>query len=174
MEYEALLRKHRKKPLFDPNMLPSKLNSGVSHIKKIIPQREPLLFIDGLTGIDLDGGLISGFRIIDADDPVFAGHFPEYPVYPGSFTLEMIGQLSLCMYYFLENGKTDISEDAIPVSARATRVVGAHFLEPILPGSNVTLLARKLEYSGFLAVGIGQALVNGKVCCVSVGEVAIL
>jgi 3-hydroxyacyl-[acyl-carrier-protein] dehydratase len=174
MGYEALLKKHRKTLLFDPAAVPVKLECGKDQIKRIIPQREPLLFIDGLTGVNLDEGLISGFRTIDPKDPVFEGHFPGYPVYPGSFTLEMIGQLSLCMYYFLENRRDNIAHDAVPVSARATRVIGAHFLEPILPGSTITLLAKKLEYAGFLAIGIGQALVDDTICCVSVGEVAIL
>jgi len=174
MDYEKLLRSYRKKPLFDAGALPGELSCGREEIKKIIPQREPLLFVDGLTGIDNEAGLISGFRYIDPDDPVFAGHFPDFPVYPGSFTLEMIGQLSLCMYYFLEEQTRNIAKDAQPVNARATRVIGASFLEPILPGARVTLLAKKVEYSGFLAVAVGQAIVGNTVCCVSAGEVAIL
>lgn len=174
MDYEKLLKQHRKKPLFDVASLPAALSYEKTDIRKIIPQRDPLFFVDRLTGIDLQAGLISGIRTIEPADPVFAGHFPDYPVYPGSFTLEMIGQLSLCMYYFLE-GETDlIAEDAEPVAARATRLLGAYFLQPILPGSEVTLLAKKIEYSGFLASAVGQAIVNDTVCCVSAGEVAIL
>lgn len=174
MDYDALLRQFRKKRLFNPAELKEKLSCNQGEIKRIIPQREPVLFVDRLDGLDPAEGAIAGMRTIEADDPVFTGHFPGYPVYPGSFTLEMIGQLSLCLYYFLEGNTSRVAIDAAPVTARATRVLGAYFLEPIPPGSTVLLLAKKVEYSGFLATAVGQALVDGVVCCVSAGEVAIL
>jgi len=174
VDYDILLRQYRKKPIFDPEGLPDSLCCGKDEIKRIIPQREPVLFVDGLTGIDLTEGAIAGSRVIDPGDQVFAGHFPDYPVYPGSFTLEMIGQLSLCLYYFLEEQTITVAPEAKPVNARATRVIGAYFLEPIPPGATVLLLAKKVEYSGFLATAVGQAIVEDKVCCVSAGEVAIL
>ena len=174
MEYDRLLRQYRKKQLFDPAGLSIKLSCGRDKIKRIIPQREPVLFVDELSGLDPEEGAIAGTRTLDAGDPVFDGHFPGYPVYPGSFTLEMIGQLSLCLYYFLEGNTTSVAKDAVPATIRATRVLGAFFLEPILPGSTVILLAKKVEYSGFLATAVGQAIVDGQVCCVSAGEVAIL
>lgn len=174
MEYDKLLRQHRKKPLFDPEGLPEKLSCDKDEIKRIIPHREPVLFVDTLTGIDPAEGAIAGSRRIDPGDPVFTGHFPGYPVYPGSFTLEMIGQLSLCLYYFLEEQTATIAPEAKPVNVRATRVLGAYFLEPIPPRATVKLLAKKVEYSGFLATAVGQAIVEDKVCCVSAGEVAIL
>jgi 3-hydroxyacyl-[acyl-carrier-protein] dehydratase len=174
MDYDKLLREYRKKPLFDSAALPAEISCNRGDIERIIPQRDPLLFVDELTGLDPAAGRISGRRFIDPDDPVFEGHFPGYPVYPGSFTLEMIGQLSLCLYYFLEGETTEINADAQPVAARATRVIGAYFLEPVPPGADVLLLAQKVEYNGFLAAAVGQAIVDGKVCCVSAGEVAIL
>ncbi len=171
---DKLLRSFRKKALFDPSTLPVSCDYGKKDIEKIIPHREPLLFIDRITGLDLDAGLIAGDRYIDPGDPVFQGHFPGAPLYPGNFTLEMIGQLGLCMYYFETRGKTDIASDAVPVPARATRIAGAYYLEPILPGSTVTLLAKKLDFDGYFASMIGQALVDGKVAVTVIGEVIIL
>lgn len=174
LDQEKLLKQYRKKPLFEGSGLPIKLSCNRHTIEKIIPQREPILLVDALTGLDLEEGAISGVRNINPADPVFKGHFPDYPVYPGSYTLEMIGQLSLCLHYFLERKTMEVADDAAFVSALATRIWGAYFLEPILPGAKVELLAKKVDYSGYLATAIGQALVNGRVCCVSLGEVAIL
>lgn len=174
MDYESELRKYRRKPLFDHSKLPVVVNAGTSEISKIIPQRDPILLVDALLGFDPDRGAMAGRRRIPVDDPVFGGHFPDYPVYPGSYTVEMIGQLSLCLYYFLEGPHTSIEEDAAPVAARATRIIGAYFLEPIPPGADVLLLASRTEYDGFLGRAIGQAIWDGKVCCVTAGEVAIL
>jgi 3-hydroxymyristoyl/3-hydroxydecanoyl-(acyl carrier protein) dehydratase len=141
-----------------------------SDIKRILPHREPFLLLDRLTGVDLAGELITGSRTVAESDPVFAGHFPDYPVYPGVLELEMIGQLGLCLHYFLENQVTEISLEAKPVPIRATKTIGAYYLEPILPGAEVTLIARKLEFDGLFARIIGQALVEGKICCVAIGE----
>lgn len=174
MDYEGLLKQYRKKPLAEPESLSHRLNLGREEIIKIIPHRDPFLLLDRITGIDLSEELIIGNRNLRAADPVFRGHFPEYPVYPGALEVEMIGQLGLCLYYFLENQTTTIDEQARPVAVRATRILGACFLEPLLPRTDVVLIARKLDYDGFFASMIGQAVAHGKVCCVTIGEVCFL
>ncbi len=174
MDYEKLLRQYRKKPLTGIEEIACKLDLGRDEIKMIIPHRAPFLLVDRLTGIDLEEGLITGSRYIEADDPLFQGHFPDYPVYPGSLEIEMIGQLGLCLHYFLTNETTVIRENARPVPVRATRVVGAYFLEPLLPGREVVLIAKKLEHDGFFATMIGQAVADRKICCVAAAEVCFL
>lgn len=174
MDYDKLLRQYRKKMLANLDEIKDRLSLGRTDIERIIPHREPFLLVERLTGIDLADELITGSRTINADDPVFRGHFPEYPVYPGSLEIEMIGQLGLCLYYFLENRTTKIDKQARPVSVRATRVAGALYLEPIFPGKEVLLIAKKLENDGFFARAIGQAIVEQKVCCVSIVEVCFL
>jgi 3-hydroxyacyl-[acyl-carrier-protein] dehydratase len=174
VDYEALLKSYKRKPLADIEGLSYKISIDQTGIKRIIPQREPILYVDELVAVDLEQGIIAGQRRIDSADPVFRGHFPDFPVYPGSSTVEMIGQLGLCLYYFVENKTTVIAPTARPVPLRATRIFGALFLEPILPGKVVTLLAKKLEFDGFLGTAIGQALVDNKVACVCIYEVAFL
>ncbi len=174
MDAAQLLKKHRKKLIFDMAALPVKMDYRRDDIQRIIPHRDPLLFVDRLLGYHPDEGHILGERVVPADDPVFKGHFPDAPLYPGNFTIEMIGQLGLCMYYFQAQGRSDIAPDASPVPARATRISGACYLEPIPPGAKVALLARKLEYDGYFASMLGQALVDGKVAVVVIGEVIIL
>lgn len=174
IDYEKLLRTFRKKRLFNPDIINELIDVEQNDIKRIIPHREPFLFVDELTGIDLAEGCISGIRNIRTDDPVFQGHFPGAPIYPGTQTVEMIGQLSLCLYYFIENETHEIHDDAEPVAVRASRIVGSVFLDPICPGDRVTLLAQKTESDGFFARAIGQAIVGSKICCVTVGEVCFL
>lgn len=171
---DKILRSARKKPIFDPAELAGQTPFSKKDIERIIPHRDPLLLLDSIDAVSHERGEIVGTRYMDPADPVFAGHFPGTPLYPGNFTLEMIGQLGLCLYYF-DTHKTDaIAADAAPVPARATRIAGAYYLEPIEPGKTVTILARKLDYDGYFASMIGQALVDGKVAVAVIGEVIIL
>jgi 3-hydroxyacyl-[acyl-carrier-protein] dehydratase len=181
MDHENLLHQYRKKPIASLSQLaerPSfvKLNCTREKIIKIIPHREPFLLLDRLIGMDLTKNeeIIFGSRFISRSEPVFQGHFPDCPVYPGSLQLEMAGQIGLCLTYFIVNGKTAIEESAKPIAVRATKVFGALFLEPIYPEREVLLISKKLNYNGYFGTVLSQVLSDDKVCCVSIMEVIFL
>ncbi len=174
MDYAAVLKTHRKKPLASPEDLSHPLAYDQDEIIKIIPHREPFLLVDRLLGLDLGQGVILASRKIAETDPVFQGHFPDFPVYPGSLQLEMIGQVGLCLYYFEKHRRTDISDQAQPVPVRATKILGAHFLEPVPPGAEVTVAVKKLEQEAYLGTVVGQVISGKTVCSVSISEVCFL
>ena len=76
-----------------------------------------------------DGASVLEFRF-GADDPIFAGHFPTYPVLPGVFQLEMACVAAELVLLH-------------PVVLR--EVAKAKFLVPIGPGETVRL---ELKVSG--------------------------
>ena len=63
----------------------------------------------------------------------------------------MIGQLGLCLAISWRSAPRAPPSEPVPLNVRATRILGAHYLEPVLPGREVTLLARKLEYDEYFA-----------------------
>ncbi len=174
MNYEELLKQYKKKLICSPENLTEQLSYKQDKIKMIIPHREPFLLIDEITGVDLTHEIIAGARTISEDDQIFKGHFPGFPVYPGSLQLEMIGQLGLCLHHFLINKTIGIQEQNKSFTIRATKIIGAVFTEPLLPGTKAIIIAKKLFYDSFFGTIIGQVVSHQKVCSVCISEVCYL
>lgn len=169
-----LLRHFRKRHLIDSGEWARlhEVRCAAGEIERLLPHRPPLLFVDSVDAVSDDREIIVGTRRFRADDPVFEGHFPGYPVYPGTFQVEAIGQLGLCLWYFRQNPeRLHISQDSEPVSALATRIGGAFFSASVRPGNTARLVARRLEGDGMKGSVIGQLLVDDTVCTTAIGEV---
>ena len=175
MDYEKTAKKSRKKEVLD-NTAPSfaKVSFGREDIEKLIPHREPFLLIDRIDGIDLEQGGIIGSRNINPDDPIFKGHFPDYPILPGVLQIEMIGQLAICLYDFLKRKSTEIGNDQRELGVRALKIYHAIFQHEVLPGDTVQILAKLLEEDEYKFMGIGQVINNGKVCTIAIAEFYIV
>ncbi|EIT83885.1 (3R)-hydroxymyristoyl-ACP dehydratase [Fictibacillus macauensis ZFHKF-1] len=63
----------------------------IDEIKEIIPHRHPFLLLDTIEELE-PGKRAVGKKNITANEDVFNGHFPEYPVFPGVLTLEACAQ----------------------------------------------------------------------------------
>lgn len=61
-------------------------------IRQLLPHRYPFLLIDRVTNID-PGKLATGYKLVSANEPHFAGHFPEYNLMPGVLIAEAMAQL---------------------------------------------------------------------------------
>ena len=62
----------------------------INDIKKILPHREPFIFIDEIR--DLGEDFIVGVKYVKEDEDYFRGHFPAEPVMPGVLQLETMAQ----------------------------------------------------------------------------------
>lgn len=167
---DALVRRLRRAP-----MAPARDTVPVDHgraaVERILPHRAPFLLVDGVTGVDLAARRVFGRRHVDARDPVFDGHFPGDPVYPGVLLLEAIGQLGLCLAHFVTRETTAVAEGDEPTAVRALRVHHAVFCAAVRPGDELTLGAELVEHDGFTGVVAGQVCRGAEVCAVGVMEV---
>jgi 3-hydroxyacyl-[acyl-carrier-protein] dehydratase len=174
MDYDLVLKPYRKKNIATLEQMPTRFEYPRSAIEKIIPHRDPFLLVDQLSGLDLDQAVLIASRQIAASDPVFQGHFPGCPVYPGALQVEMIGQAGLCLSYFVNAQQKIISDQARPVNVRATKILGAYFLEPVLPGCEVFLAVKRLTNDTYFASVIGQVICGQKICTVAICEVCFV
>jgi len=160
-----------RQPLWTPSANAAEVSIARDGIERLLPHRDPFLLLDEITGIDLDARAIRGRRRIAADDPVFSGHFPGRPIYPGVLQLEIIGQLGLCLLHFLSVESTAVTPDTRPRDARAVRIRNARFQEMIAPGDDLTLVCQAIEMDDFIGVCAGQIWRGDSLCSFGVMEV---
>lgn len=122
-------------------------------IKKLIPHRDPFLFVDEITEME-PGERVTGVKHIAEDAYWFRGHFPEYPVTPGVLLVEMLTQTAtICTGMMPEyEGKT-------PILAKINK---ARFVRPVLPGSTLTIKAEIIDKRSDRATCKATGYLDGK------------
>ncbi len=101
-------------------------------IKKIIPHRDPMLLIDSVAELEPGKRITAKFYVDPARD-IFTGHFPDNPVLPGIYIVEMMAQAADIMMLSTAKyrGKT-------PYFLGIDKV---RFKSKILPGAQITIHA---------------------------------
>ncbi len=107
----------------------------VVEIQKILPHRYPFLLVDKVTSMT-EGEEIIAYKNISISEPVFQGHFPGHPIYPGVMILEGMAQAG----GILALKSAGLSEEEIQQKViYFMSIDGAKFRTPVKPGD-------KLEY----------------------------
>ncbi len=121
----------------------------------VLPQREPMLFVDAVSRL-IPGESVTASFYVRPDLPVFQGHFPGAPTFPGVLIVEAAAQTADLLLLTLERyaGKEPLF--------MGIRKAGFH--RKVLPGETLELHASLLEERPELGTALcrGQAFVGGE------------
>jgi len=126
----------------------------IQAIRDILPHRYPMLLVDRIE--ELEAERIIGIKNVTANEPFFAGHFPDFPVMPGVLIIEAMAQVA---------GVLVLST----IPDRATKLVllasvdEAKFRKPVRPGDQLRIEMNLLKRKSSIAKMSGTASVNGAV-----------
>jgi 3-hydroxyacyl-[acyl-carrier-protein] dehydratase len=127
-----------------------------------LPYSAPFHFVSTLDAIDESGS--SGTYTLKKDEYFYQGHFPDNPVTPGVIIVEIMAQIGLvCLGIFLEHGKSDNSDNFVPLFSSAN----VDFLKPAFPGDRLKVTSKKIYYRfGKLKCSIEcQNMTTGELVC---------
>ncbi|WP_216906622.1 hypothetical protein [Nocardia noduli] len=77
------------------------------------------------SGVDL-----LAYKLIRADDPYLAGHFPDFTIYPGVFLIESVGQVA------------DEFARSLELWLELAAVDSVRFSAPVIPGDTLAISCR--------------------------------
>ena len=102
----------------------------IEEIKKLIPHRDPFLFVDTCEIIK-PGEQGKSYKLFTENEYFFKGHFPENPIVPGVIIVEAMAQTAgIVVSYNLREFKEK--------SVLFMSVNNAKFRKPLLPNDKVT------------------------------------
>jgi UDP-3-O-[3-hydroxymyristoyl] N-acetylglucosamine deacetylase / 3-hydroxyacyl-[acyl-carrier-protein] dehydratase len=128
---------------------------NINDIERMLPHRFPFLMVDKIMEINEDS--IVGVKNITMNEPIFTGHFPGNPVFPGVLQIEAMAQVG---------GIFALSkvEDPHLYSTYFMKIDKVKFKQKVIPGDTIVFELFLLSpiRRGLVEMG-GKAYVNGKV-----------
>lgn len=109
------------------------ITMDIHQIMKKLPHRYPILLVDRVLDIELHKS-IRAVKNITFNEPIFTGHFPRRPVFPGVLILEALAQTS-ALLSFTSMGE-QLTDDMVVYFAG---IDGARFKRPVEPGDQLIL-----------------------------------
>lgn len=137
----------------------NQLNSlDIQEIMALLPHRYPFLLIDKVLDYT-PGESLTAVKNVTMNEPVFTGHFPGMPIFPGVLILEALAQATGILGF---KTVTERSDNELYLFAAIDE---ARFKKPVLPGDTMILEVKFLKERRNMWKFYGEAKVDGQVVC---------
>jgi beta-hydroxyacyl-ACP dehydratase FabZ len=124
----------------------------IQAIKAILPHRFPFLLVDRI--VELEPERIVGIKNVTANEPFFAGHFPEFPVMPGVLIVEAMAQVA---------GVLVLKDMGTQKAVFLATIEQAKFRRPVFPGDQLRIEMKLIKRKAAVAKMAGTVTVDGAV-----------
>jgi 3-hydroxyacyl-[acyl-carrier-protein] dehydratase len=139
--------------------LANQLNSlQIQEIMALLPHRYPFLLIDKVVDFT-PGESLTAIKNVTINEPIFTGHFPGMPIFPGVLILEALAQATGILGF---KTVTERSENELYLFAAIDE---ARFKKPVVPGDTMVLEVKFLKERRNMWKFYGEAKVEGQIVC---------
>lgn len=132
----------------------------IEWILSVLPHRYPILLVDRVLEIEPQKRIVA-IKNVTINEPIFAGHFPGRPVFPGVLLIEGMAQA----------GGLLLLQDVPDRSKKLIYFAGieeAKFRRPVVPGDQVRYELEVLRLRSTFSKLAGRVTVDGQLCAEAV------
>jgi 3-hydroxyacyl-[acyl-carrier-protein] dehydratase len=130
----------------------------IAEIRELLPHRYPMLLVDRVLDYQPMKSL-HAIKNVSINEPVFNGHFPDLPIFPGVMILEALAQATGLLGFKSTDGR---DENEMYLFASIDK---AKFKKSVVPGDTMHLHVEFLKERRGMWKFYGEAKVDGKVVC---------
>ena len=128
----------------------------VMEIQEILPHRYPFLLLDRVMSLDVGENIVA-FKNVSISEPVFEGHFPGHPIYPGVMILEGLAQAGgLLAFQSMGLTKEEVKNKVVYFMS----IDKAKFRKPVRPGDRLEYRVSVIKRKGSIWMLNGKAYVD--------------
>lgn len=124
-------------------------------IEQLIPHREPILMLDGITAIDTEKTTVTAVKDLVAGGSYFEGHFPGHPIMPGVLMVEAMAQAAAVL---ITHSMNRTAADSLFYFMALEKV---RFRQPARPGDRLEMTVHQIKRLRDIYVFAGKVMIGG-------------